>query len=316
VIPGLVSVVIAAYNAGRFIEETLTSVLSQSYPSVEVIVVDDGSTDDTREIVKTKYPSVTLVSQPNSGGGAAPRNHGARLAKGEFIGFFDADDIMLPQKLQRQCEWLKGNPKAAVTFTDYRNFNERGPWEHSHFETCAELLDLFQAAGLTEQGTLRSYDARRILASENFTITGSALLRTTVFKEVGGFDEKLQAGEDYDLFYRIALRFDIGVDREVGFLRRLHSTNVSNRVEHVLRHQIEGRKKIMALEPAPEIVKVHRKVLASYHVDAADLLARSNPGKARAHLGRAIRYGRLDAAVVKCSVKCMASMLGFRASVS
>ena len=96
----LVSVVIPTYNSARYLSETLASVLSQTYTNFEIIVVDDGSMDNTREVVAgLKSPKVKYFWQSNSGGPSHPRNRGIELAQGHYIALFDSDDIMLPAKL-------------------------------------------------------------------------------------------------------------------------------------------------------------------------------------------------------------------------
>ena len=106
----MISVVIPAYNAGRFIRRTIDSVLAQTYTDYEIIVVDDGSTDNTAEIVKSYGSKVRYIYQQNAGDGAA-RNTGIYAAKGEWIAFLDHDDEWLPEKLRLQMELLKRNPQ-------------------------------------------------------------------------------------------------------------------------------------------------------------------------------------------------------------
>src|SRR5690606_16515588 len=123
---GLVSVVIPAYNAAGLIGETIESILTQRYPSVEIIAVDDGSADATANVVEGFGSRVRLARQPNSGGCSSPRNHGLRLARGEYVTFFDADDLMLPDKLARQVQYLEAHPDVSMVLMDYRNFDKAG----------------------------------------------------------------------------------------------------------------------------------------------------------------------------------------------
>ena len=98
----LVSIIIPAYNAADFIEETLASVIGQSYENIELIVVDDGSNDNTRAVVESFGNKVTYIYQSNSGGCSSPRNNGFRHSRGDFLRFFDADDLMLPNNIKEK----------------------------------------------------------------------------------------------------------------------------------------------------------------------------------------------------------------------
>src|SRR5687767_9423339 len=119
----VVSVVITAFNAADTISETLESVLGQSYQALEVIVVDDGSTDATAAIVQTQFPSVRLVRQSNSGQPAA-RNAGVLASRGEIIAFVDSDDLWHVDKLRHQTELLLQHPEAYWCYCDCVHFEE------------------------------------------------------------------------------------------------------------------------------------------------------------------------------------------------
>jgi glycosyltransferase involved in cell wall biosynthesis len=135
-----ISVIIPAYNASSYIVETIESVLNQTYQNIEIIVVDDGSTDDTVAIVNERFPSVSIFHQENSGGCSSPRNKGIELATGAFINVFDADDRMLPDKLESQMAFLESNPIVDIVFCDYINFSGDDFAPSSHFDTCKNLM--------------------------------------------------------------------------------------------------------------------------------------------------------------------------------
>ncbi len=123
----LVSVILPAYNAERFLGRALRSALAQTYPHLEIIVVDDGSTDRTAEVIRSFTDArVRSLSQPNRGQGAA-RNLGIRESAGRYLTFLDADDVYLPQKVERQVECLTGHPDRAVVFCDALHFYSRRP---------------------------------------------------------------------------------------------------------------------------------------------------------------------------------------------
>jgi glycosyltransferase involved in cell wall biosynthesis len=303
----LVSVIIPAYNAAALIEETLQSIFRQTYQPIEVIVVDDGSTDNTVEVVKAFPGPVRLVSQANSGGCSSPRNNGLGLAQGEFITFFDADDLMVPTKIERQAAFLRRHPRCDAVLMDYRNFDEHGHAPSSHFDTCAQLRAAVEMEG---QGEIRlaSKIANRILVSENFAIAGSPLIRRSVFQHVNSFDENLRASEDFDFIYRLARHSDLGIIDEVGFLRRFHAANMSNRTEHVLRFKIESRAKLFATEQDAVNRRLLSRMIAGYHLDMADFAHRKAPARSFRHVWSALSLGHPpDLRIAKGLVKCALS---------
>jgi glycosyltransferase involved in cell wall biosynthesis len=119
----LVSVVIPAFNAAKYIRETLDSVLAQTYRPIEIVVVDDGSTDGTREQILAYGDRVRYVWQPNSGGCSSPRNYGVRMASGEFIAFLDADDLIAPERIAAAVAVMKRRPDVGLAFTNFAHFD-------------------------------------------------------------------------------------------------------------------------------------------------------------------------------------------------
>src|SRR3990172_11738749 len=114
----LVSVIIPTYNGSRFIRETIQSVIGQSYSKIEIIVIDDGSTDDTSLVVKSITDQrITYIQQKNAGVSTA-RNHGITVSKGDYIAFLDHDDVWLPCKLEKQLSLFEQNPKVAMVYAD------------------------------------------------------------------------------------------------------------------------------------------------------------------------------------------------------
>lgn len=197
VVPGLVSVVTATYNMGRYITETIDAVLGQDYPHVESIVVDDGSTDDTMRVLE-KYaddPRVRILEQRNAGQTVA-KNHGVREARGEFIAFCDADDVWEPHKLSRQVPRFTESDHVGVVFSDISCIDGDGlpvpvePMVRSEGKVTAALL------------------------VDNFVPFPTAIARAYVLRDFGGFDERLTMSIDYDLWLRISTRFEFAWVRE------------------------------------------------------------------------------------------------------
>ena len=118
-----------AYNCEDYIAESIESVLAQDYENLELLVVDDGSTDSTPDVIRSFGSAVTLV-QRNNGGAAAARNYGMEIARGEYVSFLDADDIWHQQKLSTQFAYIESRPDVGIVFSDYR--------DNSSFNTAAD----------------------------------------------------------------------------------------------------------------------------------------------------------------------------------
>lgn len=184
----LVSIIVPCYNQERFIAAALDSLLAQTYPNWEAIIVNDGSTDLSEQIVldycRTDSRFV-LISQPNKGLSGA-RNTGITSAKGAYVGFLDADDAYLPDKLARQVEFLEATAEVDVVYGDY-------------FRGDSKLVPY----------TLVSQPLPTIALSEaliyrNWFDVNSPLLRRSIVDEVGPFDEVLKSAEDWDYWIRVA----------------------------------------------------------------------------------------------------------------
>ncbi|MEJ2216106.1 MAG: glycosyltransferase [Gemmatimonadota bacterium] len=186
----LVSVIVPAYQQRRWVAEALDSVLAQTYPRIEVIVVDDGSTDGTGDLVRDRFGDAVRVVRQANQGLAAARNAGLALARGELIQFLDADDRLAPDKIALQVQALAGHPEYDVAYCDYAFFPDTPPRARRGVPTppaegSGELLE-------------------RLLEG-NFIASHAALLRRTALRDVGGFDPALRGAEDYDLWLRLAV---------------------------------------------------------------------------------------------------------------
>lgn len=195
--PPLVSVIIPAYNAAAFIDRTLRSVLNQTYRHIEVLVVDDGSTDQTAEIVATfikQDDRMRSLSQPNSGVAVA-RNLAITHAKGEFIAPIDADDIWYPENIEKQVQcMIQGGNSVGLVYS----------WSVDIDESDA-LLGSFRASEI--EGHVYA-----TLICHNFLGNGSAtMMRRSFLEQVGDYNGTVSPCEDWDLYIRIAERYDFRV---------------------------------------------------------------------------------------------------------
>jgi glycosyltransferase involved in cell wall biosynthesis len=185
-----VSVIIPTYNRGCVIKEAIESVLEQEYTEFELIVVDDGSTDATFEVLDSYRNVIKVLSQENKGVSAA-RNRGIAEASGKFIAFLDSDDLWLPQKLSAQVDFFEQTPGALICQTEevwIRNGLRVNP-KKRHKKPSGMIFE-------------PSLDLCLVSPS-------AVMMKRSLFDRIGGFDETLPACEDYDLWLRISCRFPI-----------------------------------------------------------------------------------------------------------
>jgi glycosyltransferase involved in cell wall biosynthesis len=212
-----VSVIIPTFNRAHLLPETLQSVLYQTFVDLEVLVVDDGSTDETEQIVHRLGDSrIIYIYQVHSGLPAVARNTGLRQARGKYIAFLDSDDLWLPEKLASQVEYMEAHPELGLTFTNAYVFRD------SPEQSAPGRLMLRPNMALSGQVFDRLYGQPLIL---NLTV----MLRASVIAEVGFFDEdpRLKANEDYEYWLRVAHRYPIGfIPRPFGKYRQ-HAEGIS-----------------------------------------------------------------------------------------
>ena len=191
-----VSVIIPTFNRYPLLRLAVDSVLKQTHRDIEIIVIDDGSTDDTPALFAQQFPSVHYVKIDHSGLPAVARNVGIRLAKGEFVAFLDSDDQWLPNKLSKQVEPLQRNPDIGLACSNaFVMYDDRDELSRPYLPNA--------------QGT--AAHTLETLLDDNFVITSTAVVRRSLFDQVGLFEEAaaLQFGEDYDLWLRIAAMSEI-----------------------------------------------------------------------------------------------------------
>lgn len=186
----IVSVIIPAYNAARYLAETLKSALGQTLSDIEVIVVDDGSKDNTAQVAQA-FPAVRYVHQQNAGVSAA-RNTGAAHARGEFLAFLDSDDLWHPDKLRQQVEAMRQHPDSVFSRTEAVSDPARqAEIQHGQREAGAphQLIPDFHSSFLVP-----------------YLTTSTVMVRRAAFEEAGGFDTRLRIAEDVDFYLRVLVR--------------------------------------------------------------------------------------------------------------
>ena len=196
----LVSIVIPAYNRAHLVPDALESCLNQTHPHIEIIVVDDGSTDNTVEMIREQYGGRVQLIQQRNQGPAIARNTGVEAAQGDFIQFCDTDDQLHPTKIERCLPFLLDQPDVGLVYTRFRFVDSDGktplPLPLSTLLPDNSFCDLIRSNGAPIQ-------------------TSTTLFRKSAFQTVGGFraDENQRCAEDWDLLLRLATQYDIvGVD--------------------------------------------------------------------------------------------------------
>lgn len=186
-----VSTVIAAYNTDRTIAQTLDSALAQDIEGNEVVVVDDGSTDETAKILATYKERIRIIEQSNQGAAAA-RNAGVMAAEGKYIAFLDSDDLWAPHKLNKMVSALEGNPGASLAFSEYSSFS-KGGIEYG----CSSLGQAFSMRDLMET-TLPPI------------LTSTWVLPKQIFERSGGFSRAFRSGQGFEDSWLLLLLRELG----------------------------------------------------------------------------------------------------------
>ena len=223
--PPLVSIIIPTYNAARFLPQAIDSIRGQSYqPPLEIIIIDDGSTDDTAVIVQQLGPDIRYIYQENSSPAIA-RNRGIAASRGALIGFLDADDLYPPNKFELQVSRLMNDPTVDVVQGRIKYIHLEGSEDRSVILDDEEALTFIQIGG--------------------------ALFRKSVFERIGGFDEDLRFSEDHDIFIRLRENnIPFVILNEITLYYQLHETNMTNdqtmmdfQLLRVLKKSIDRRQK-------------------------------------------------------------------------
>ena len=228
--PPRVSVIMPAFNTAAYIAESIDSVLEQDYPNLELIVVDDGSTDGTVEIVRSYGDRLTLLTQQNQGAAVA-RNAGIAAATGEYIAFIDSDDVWLPGKVTAQVLYMQQHPEIGFTHTRFLSWK---PDANGAFPPPAEMakpqMPVREAPGVVAEGSGWVYN-QLLMKSLSHTIT--VMMRRQLVDEVGDFDPQLKRGQDYDYWIRASRLSEYRQLDRVTALYRLHGAGCITRYPDV-----------------------------------------------------------------------------------
>ena len=215
----LVSVVIPCYNQAHFLKEAIESVLKQSYPHYEIVVVDDGSTDETSEVA-SGYEGVRLIRQENRGLAEA-RNTGIKHSEGDYLVFLDADDRLLPEALEAGIECFGSHAECAFVFGRYRFMTMDG--KPLNAPTLPHDDDDHYV---------------RLLRGPYIGVPAIGMYRSFAFASVGLFDPSVNSAADYDLYFRITKRYPAHLHRTLVAEYRQHDANMTRNPGRLLKDTI------------------------------------------------------------------------------
>lgn len=254
-----VSVVVPAYNRADFVGETLDSILAQTYTDYEVIVVDDGSTDDTPTVLaKYRGKNVRVIRQENQGEGAA-RNTGIFAAQGEYIAFVDSDDLWTPIKLERQMALLTRQSHRCWVYCDAYVFDSE----------TKRTLYVFGERGNQYEG-----DIARELLLRDFIASPTPVVHRSVFQKVGVFNHNPR-DSDWDMWLRIAAHYPVGRVPEALAGYRIHRNSVSQQSSPMFAHRYHISTIKKAVSFAPDVYgPVQNQALAKQYLRTGVALAR------------------------------------------
>ena len=265
-----VSAIITVYNNERTVADAIESFLIQTFPSFEIIVVDDGSTDGTRQVIEQHYArKVKYVYQPNRGSAAA-RNAGVYHAKGKYLAFLDGDDMAMPERFYLQVKALDDCPAAGLAYGNIFLMDAAGA-----------QLRLRQGLGRYKSGWVL-----RDLVLKNFVPFSTAMVRRDCLYDIGLFDESLRSSEDWEMLVRLS--------RSYQFL-------YIN--EPLIKYRIQPNSKTANLEEKERAYKcVQAKIFAEndFGVDSKRMRRLSNASIQFGLLGISLRYGRYSKALRYC----------------
>lgn len=207
-----ISVVIPTRDRAPFIVEAIESVRAQTYTDYEIIVVDDGSTDSTTELLKSFIENQTIrYERQEPLGVSAARNHGVSIARGRFIAFLDSDDLFLSTKLEKQIALFSNDPDLGFVHCNFSKFDERD-----------------RNLGIRDTSSHQGWIYPSILLEWSVLMAMPCMLvRKEVFEQIGGFDEKMTWAEDMDLWRRISRQYRLGSIPEALVKVRVHSTSTT-----------------------------------------------------------------------------------------
>jgi glycosyltransferase involved in cell wall biosynthesis len=221
-----VSVIIPTYNHERYIRESVSSVLGQTYPNIEILVVDDGSTDQTKKALAAYLSKINYIYKPN-GGTSSALNTGMVRATGRYISWLSADDVFRPEKIAKQVAKMESEPGLGFIYSSFAVIDALGKIQyeiHSPYYSDKKEMVLKLAKGCFINGS-------------------TVMIRKAALEKVGVFDESLPQAHDYDLWLRLIHAYPVGFQDEILLNYRWHGENMSQQPDKASIQEVERRAK-------------------------------------------------------------------------
>lgn len=323
--PAVVSVVIPSYNRAHTLPETLESVLAQSYPHLEIVVVDDGSTDDTENAIAKYRDRISYVKQKN-GGLAAARNAGFLKSRGEYVAWLDSDDVWNPDKTALQVAALQQHPDNVLVASDFSAFDEDGFFEESHVasyyavvgRTPGGLAGFFPEAfvlrtrdipfvppGAPDLVRVRAGRVYEKLVGGNCLHPPTVMFRRDAALRAGWLDASFRRDSDYEYLLRLSREGRVAyVERPL--MRYRYSPDQMSSDKHladIAVSRVLVMEAIRQREPSLSCKPEFRRRLGFSHAVAASALGETSPRSAIAHLLRSLRFGYADGQTARALAK-------------
>ena len=272
----LVSIVIPAHNAAPYLPAALQSCLEQTHSPHEIIVVDDGSTDATHQVVE-QFPTVTYIYQDNAGPGSA-RNTGINAAQGEFVQFLDADDVLLPEKVMRSLAIFAEFPQTSVVYSNY-------DWRTPDLSQPVSDVDFLKTGGMVAPDDMLDF----LLGTGAAPVATSCMLcRRDSLRAVNGFDERLFIGEDWFLWVKLTARGEVmrPLDEPLVWYRRTPGSLTSDALR-MARQRLQAYQQLREIDLSPRY-DLDEMIAMRHHVLAMKLWEAGQRRTAREHFREAI----------------------------
>jgi glycosyltransferase involved in cell wall biosynthesis len=236
-----VSVIIPTYNCGKFIKASVESVLNQSFTNFELLVIDDGSTDNTHEIIRNIKDSRLIYIKTENNGVSSARNKGIEISKGEYIAFLDADDLWEKSKLELQVNALDHNPNIGFVFTDLCHFNENDIIQASLFATIPEFSEMRTTKGGDNKCHVITDDTFNTLVNLPVFVTciPTSMFRSNLIKEIR-FPVGVRLAEDYYFMLRIYNLTNAAYLADALVKVRRHDSNSHYHMEELLQPVLQA----------------------------------------------------------------------------
>lgn len=303
----LLSVIIPTYNRAAFVRESIQKLHHSGVVNVESIVADDGSTDNTQEVVKQIAPDAKYLWQPNSGTPSTVRNAGFAISTGRYVAFLDCDDAWLPEVPRKAVELLEKHPEVDVLFADAQMGNP----EQGYVSWIAEAgqQPFFDLPHRELEPNFRLLEPRpffRRMAVRNPVFIGAVIMRREVFANSGGFNPKLRGAADWDLWLRLATKHRFAFLHEPLAIYSRHLDNMSSNMDHMSQEFCQALANTLELEALDQEDREHIRSRLHHHRFGYAYLAydRGDTREARKRFVSAIRGGDRSPRTLSMAATC------------